>query len=386
LYKPFESIIQLAAISFLLMSCSGQPSKWSADEPFTTQIVAGNAEGSVFKVVTLKGVQDQKTLRGQVVEFFLSPGEKGNQLVGQAPVARFIQGRDGVHIPADVLSLQMVTLYHHMQSLKEFEEKLSDEAVGTWPRKIGLQVNSKDPDTRYNNAFYNQKLETLYFVPYTDSSLPIPLNPGVIAHEYFHSYFAKFVLKPLAAQKKVKRDLYTEYVLKSLNEGLADTWGWIYTGDPDFLSLSLPRLNGMRKLESWDIRKTQIKPEAELKTETQFADNSCEDFDSCEMPMQDLVKKAYENGTVIAQLFKDMITFDQIENKKAKSDSQIFAGRSILELLEQIKKSVDSGSLSLENTVLLWSKLLGELSNSQCEVLKSAISTDSIRDQICSNR
>lgn len=386
MYKPFESFIQLLAISLLLLSCNGKPSKWSADEYFYTQVVVGNSEGSVFKVVALKGVQDQKTLRGQVVEFFLSPGEKDNQLVGQAPVARFVQGKDGVHIPADVLSLQMVTLYYHMQSLKEFEEKLSDQAVNSWPRKIGLQVNSKDTAARYNNAFYNQKLETLYFVPYTDSNLPIPLNPGVIAHEYFHSYFAKIVLKPLESQKKVKRDLYTEYVLKSLNEGLADTWGWIYTGDPDFVSLSLPQLSGVRKLGPWKIEKTQIKSEAKLKSETQFADSSCEDFESCEKPMQLLVNEAYENGTVIAQLIKDIITLDQIENKKAKPDSQIFAGQSILKLLEKIKASVDSGSLSLENAVLLWSNSLGKLSDTQCESLKTAISTDSIRDQICTNR
>lgn len=386
MYKPFERFIQLLAISLILLSCNGKPSKWSADENFYTQVVAGNSQGTVFKIVALKGVQDQKTLRGQIVEFFLSPGENGNQLVGQAPVARFIQGRDGVHIPADVLSLQMVTLYHHMQSLKEFEEKLSDKAVNSWPRKIGLQVNSKDTAARYNNAFYNQKLETLYFVPYTDSNLPIPFNPGVIAHEYFHSYFARYVLKPLQAQKQVKRDLYTEYVLKSLNEGLADTWGWIYTGDPDFVSLSLPRLSGIRKLEPWSIEKTQIKSVAKLRSETQFADNSCEDFEKCEKPMQLLINEAYENGTVIAKLLKDIITLDQIENKKTKPDSQIFAGQSILELLKQIKRSVDAGTLSLENTILIWSNLLGELSEAQCESLKTAISTESIRDQICANR
>ena len=127
---------------------------------------------------------------------------------------------------------------------------------------------------KYDNAFYNSAVDTLFFVPYKDTALPIPLNPGVIAHEHFHSYFSYQVLNPLVSEKVIPRlgssgnyktqkgteDLYSLFVLKAINESLADVWGWIYSNDPDFVALSLPKAQNSRNLDR-DIERVSSKAE-----------------------------------------------------------------------------------------------------------------------------
>ncbi len=37
---------------------------------------------------------------------------------------------------------------------------------------------------------------------------------------------------------------------RGLNEGLADFWGWMYTGDPDFIAQSIPAVKESRSLKA----------------------------------------------------------------------------------------------------------------------------------------
>lgn len=133
------------------------------------------------------------------------------------------------------------------------------------------------------------------------------------------------------------------------------------------------------------MKRIQVKSESRLKSEVQFADRSCGDLAGCEKPIQILLNESYENGTEIAKLLKDVITIDRVQNKRSKAESNVIAGQMILKLLELIKASAEKKVLSLEGTIVMISRLLPQISEAQCELLKSAIATSQIRDQICSD-
>ena len=93
----------------------------------------------------------------------------------------------------------------------------------------------------------------------TTTELSLALNAGVIAHEFFHSIFYKKVLgkikiagKSISAEsiKTAKNDaeLFNLTYARGLNEGLADFWGWLYTKDKDFMTLSFAGMQNSRSL------------------------------------------------------------------------------------------------------------------------------------------
>lgn len=47
----------------------------------------------------------------------------------------------------------------------------------------------------------------------------------------------------------IPKRAYNGFLLRALNEGLADFWGWIYTGDLGFIEHSLPREGAVRRLD-----------------------------------------------------------------------------------------------------------------------------------------
>lgn len=366
-------IILVIALSAFAIGCEKTPEIWDSSRAFKTQIVVGTSSGIEFQTVELEGVKDQKTLKGDIVEFYLSPGEKNSEIMGRPAIARFIQDSEGVHIPVNSLSLQMVSLYYHMQSLKKLEVESYGRTFVEWPRKIGLRVQTNNPDTRSNNAFYSSQLDVIYFVPYSEDQLPLPLNGGVIAHEHFHSYFAKGLQNQLD-QKNLKP--IDQYILKSINEGLADVWGWIYSGQPDFISQSLPDVGQFRKLDSSKLsRLTQVKSKSDLENDIKFSKVECKNISWCSTPDQIILSLSYMNGTAIARILKDSVAGQKL--------NQTQKAQKIVQLLEKLSEVVKTQPLSLENVILEWSKLFDSLSEVSCEVLKNSIKTQEVKDEIC---
>ena len=215
---------------------------------------SGNSSEYKLSIVTLKGLSSLKQVSGFFAQFFYAPGLNQNQLVGDSPQARFVKTKDNVYLPVDPISQQMATLYFHMQNLAEFSKQIGTADTNSNPMKIGIETRVGDSEAlSKNNAFYDGKSDAMLFVPFMSSELPIAVNSGIIAHEYFHSLFYKLVLnkikKPAVPVAKNRRpDLYNETFLRGVNEGLADFWGWAYTNDDDFIRWSLSSYSKSRKL------------------------------------------------------------------------------------------------------------------------------------------
>ncbi len=370
--------------------CQPRSNKWSRGEGFKTQIIVSRSFKTEFQQVELMGVMDKSTLIGEIADFYYSPGDENGTLVGAKPVARFIED-DGVYIPADQTSLQMVTLYYHMQQLKklEMESLNSQESILKWPRKIALAVRVQNsPDMKYNNAFYNGKVDALYFVPYRSTAFPIPLNPGVIAHEHFHSYFSYQVINPLikkqllptelkvtdVSEVKFRQDLYNTYVLKIINEGLADVWGWIYSRDPDFVALSLPKAGTDRTLEKITGANTRMKSEAELKNEISEIISNC-----VQLNQKCATDDSYRHGTKLARNLKAFAMVRQASVGASDEVSQKMMAGKVLTLITEIQETFSTNKeISLDKVLSLWEKQFDSLSQTECEVLEQSASTPGV--------
>jgi len=187
-----------------------------------------------------------------------------------APEAQFVQRSDGVYIPRDTISMELLGVYAHMEKLGELEDRMGLTGLLPRPRLVSVETNVVNNGVReYDNASYFGDIDVIAIVPNTNhQTLPISLNGGILAHEHFHAIFYHTVLRQLKLndlyfvhdnygpeQKKVTQgvpeqgDVKTDVALESkyvnkiilsaLNEGLADFWAWYYSNDPQFLEKSV---------------------------------------------------------------------------------------------------------------------------------------------------
>ena len=239
--------------------------------------------------VVVESFNEPQFLRGDFAEIFIQPElrfDLGTLAQPGTPSGRFVTTQTGVMLALDAASIQAATLYAHLERLRKF-----DVLVGAAPflptrQLVGINVGIIDSEKHLieNNAQYNPIVDALLFVPYTESELPIIFNAGVIAHEHFHSIFQKIVLSEFNVKKSylnakieepttlpilndepsekvstklnssISIDQYNRFVLRGINEGLADYWGWLYSGDENFVGRSLPIAVELRRLKRSNLQ------------------------------------------------------------------------------------------------------------------------------------
>ena len=258
-----------------------------------------------LKVVTLENIHSTTELQGQFAKFFYAPSSTEKSLAGLNPLSFFLKTAADIYIPKNENTAFMATIYYHIQNLKKMSD-LAGFVQEEKPLSIGLATQVVDPSMKTNRAFYDGNRDSILIVPYTKSELPIAVNSGILAHEYFHSLFFKTVLLKVqtTGNKKLSEslqlhlseaknlfeietvedasmtveELSNRIYLNSLNEGLADFWAWLYTKDSNFLKWSLSEFSEDRRLN--------VKPEVK--------------------EYRNFQGSIYENGTQFARLLKSI--------------------------------------------------------------------------------
>jgi len=270
-----RKILILPLILNLLLSCVAKDPQDGQSGPLRVKIPIFNPESPdtyAMKTVQVDTVDHLKTFSGSTGQFYFSPGSMNGKLVGHRPAVKLGRDSDGSYFPTDLLSLQIVSIYYHLEQLRFFDRELKIESSTNWPKSIALNARlpSRRDDFRHNNAFYSPELDALVFVPYTQKRLPIMVNAGVIAHEHFHSLFESYLDRSVKKLKlyeektsdtkltedKAKqgslglckgseqRPRYLITLNRAMNEGLADVWAWLATGDTRFVERSLHQGGG----------------------------------------------------------------------------------------------------------------------------------------------
>lgn len=234
--------------------------------------------------VYIESFEEPQFLRGIYAEFFIEPELVFDQgRLGQpgTPSGRFSSNSQGSSVALDTMSMQAVAIYAHLEQLEKLNVSSGANVYQTRRLSVGIDVGIETDHKKVdNNAQYNPDVDALLFVPYTDSGLPITFNAGVIGHEYFHSIFQHIVLagisktvsymsgnidEPINTKPPqnflghkiiapISMQQYNRFVLRGINEGMADFWGWLYSGDETFVGRSLSNSLEARRLDRESIQ------------------------------------------------------------------------------------------------------------------------------------
>lgn len=264
-------LLALSAGVLFLNSCSWNKKEKDLDpgEVVRVQVPVYSENKYSLQIVELKTLRSLTNFSGTSAQFLMDAKPNDRlQVNGRTPHFRYIRDSEGVVIPLDDESLQMVTTYAHYEHLHELDQQAGMQGVLTYPRKVVVATQIKNSEgTVENNAVYSSKFDSLLMAPYSEEALPLMVNAGVIGHEHFHSLFYQLVIKPLGDKYpspdmptlhpsawdlelfslgRVTRNTLSpreEYLgtfLRAVNEGLADLWGWVFSGDNNFVGRSLP--------------------------------------------------------------------------------------------------------------------------------------------------
>lgn len=337
----------LMGFTALLTSCSEKPETARVSGSVWVRI-PWPADGEVrLRDVELRGLESLYELSGSYARFYYGPKLVDGGLEGNAPKARFVRGGDGVYRPTDVLSQDLAVLYAHLQGLHDLTAELGVASSLRWPRDVGVSTRLIEGERLIaDNSFYDGTRDAILVVPYKSKSLPLAQNAGVTAHEFFHALYHRHVIAALLQRKVISESfsspahgdlsmseafeggkprpredrpgqalLYNSLLQKAFNEGLADFWAWIYTGDPDFLAFSLPRHGRERTLRSNSKETSDF---------TLFSSkellSSVDRFRRGEISEAALTRESYAFGTKISRLAKHLAEIggpsDAISRKK----------------------------------------------------------------------
>lgn len=289
LYQLFGAkLLSLIVLLLAVTACQPRHSP-NSEGKMTFKLPIADGNGVRFDLYTFEWITNIVRLEGPLVHFLLDPAlPEDLKITGRSPRLQFIQGTDGVYSATDDLSMQLLTLQRHLESLAKMDKELGSFEMARWPRKVAVNVNYvQNQEQMVNNALYSGALNTMLFVPYNAKALPLMLNGGVIGHEHFHSIFYQQVVIPLgdkfpisteptihderglrktlglvssqqmidssqSDQTEIQDDTqaYHSVLLRGFNEGFADVWGWVLSGDVDFVRRSLPSERSFRNMDA----------------------------------------------------------------------------------------------------------------------------------------
>lgn len=387
----------LGALLVGFTGCQPAPAEAPATGDISVQIpLSETSEGHTqyrLKTVTLKEMSTLREVRGKYAQFYLSPGLVEGRLNGGSPIAYFAKTKEQTYIAKDALSLQMATIYYHMQSLINLAQDLGISMKA--PMQIGLNTQIKgDESIQNNNAFFDGRSKAMLFVPYTAKEMPISANAGIIAHEFFHSIFYNKVLGPvsqkrLAVSQRISdktvhsyegwggktskiqlelsgEELFNETYLRGINEGLADYWGWAYTDDPDFLKWSLSSHTKKRSLNK--PAKVTYKSDRDIEVAVVEAQNISDD------PSMALSNFIYDIGTPYARFLKELVYVKMNQEGLPLVEAKRQVSQFVIGFVQNLGKSAitlkSSDKLSTQDLFLaVDARDSGLQSKEQCELI-----------------
>lgn len=143
----------------------------------------------------------------------------------------------------------LLSSFYHLHNILDFYKNLKLD-TNTRPLLVGFLASMVIGDKAaplFDNASFVGGIDGILLFPHKNSQVPINANEGVLAHEAFHRFFFNNLWManddPSLWQKYQGR--YYEQDLEpwrkllfALDEGLADFFAFVYTGNPNYLALS----------------------------------------------------------------------------------------------------------------------------------------------------
>lgn len=354
-----------------------------------------NAQGqySVQKV-QVDTVSSWSPLRGSAAKLQSHGTLRGDILSSQEVVMEFTQDRSGVMIPLTQFSVEVSSIYANFERLqkKDIELGIPEADVA---RKVFIRFRSRNSGLPLaNNALYFLDNDSFFIMPYESNKLPISVNGSILAHEHFHSIFARLLLRPLIKEGKLQGknvlsfltephdtnelvnyvkngDVSSESTptlkpnpeetskvnpfseedntnklispsspkqikhvnmvfIMALNEGLADVWAWLYSHNPCFIAPSLDLKSDPTKIDDYENRCLSTK--SGVISPFNISTLNYINNDGLEKEEDQMRRKAYHLGTHLARMiYRRMEERGELDNPNAIQ----FWSKHIVETLPQ---------------------------------------------------
>ena len=251
-----------ALLLVLLASCGPPGPDIAAANINEFLVYDWNAESQEYELIVseIETLTDPQTIQGDVAELrgggalnVSTSAPEGREDVLDAitvsadktPSAEYFIDQ-GVAVPFDTDSQLMVTLYHHIERADQYFMGLDVDPVGKlktyyFPQFaiFGIQL-----PLLTDNAAYAVTLDAFLIPPtvFLTEGVPLSANRGVMVHEYSHAVFNRLVFDNDRAPRPIWDETFDETArneLRSLDEGVADIFGALATGDSDFIGPSI---------------------------------------------------------------------------------------------------------------------------------------------------
>ncbi|MCP4197082.1 MAG: hypothetical protein GY762_08010 [Proteobacteria bacterium] len=202
-----------------------------------------------FQNVTIETLTDVNRLKGEAttlkggVEMEINFEEDYIKwLESPHSVAFSAFNKGDVLIPEDYDSLAMASIYYNVEQTVAFFEEigLPQEETGYLPTYYLADITIIDYEgeesTMVDNAFYmsvSSNEKGIFIVPFFNLQwVPIPLNSGILTHEYTHAVYDVVVKEALTYNSISESGVNFLY---GINEGCADYMAVARTGDSNFM-------------------------------------------------------------------------------------------------------------------------------------------------------
>ena len=388
----FTQIIALTLLSSTMVACSGQmeSAKTSGTTQVRIPWYKEN-EGYSLQMVELTGLDSLYTVSGKFARFFFAPHINSDRLDGVTPKGRFLKIENGF-VPANDISLQMAAIYASMQNFAALDEELGAGDVNKWPRNVGVGVvingglsnnafydgqtdsmlfvpytDKKNlaiavnagilahehfhslfhkivvkplmgtPAERFLRHSSNHDAASFYKLMGMDAPPTLPTQEDTAAQEE-----TDVVLLPPPPRKEEdtvfsrptsrhEARVYGFYHLalsRGFNEGLADFWAWIYTGDPDFITHSLPSVGKVRSLNA----------PANTFPNKQSVEFSMREILSYSSQKEGrLIGYSYRLGTSVSRILKSYTDIYAKSRHMESREARIEIGRMVIKALPELR-------------------------------------------------
>jgi len=261
-----KSLLFPLALCLVLAACSERKSPSKVLLPELT--VSGETRLVEVRFATLS---DPRKVEGPAAIVYENPEVTDQGVHGKSAEPRLTAAGD-TWIPMDVKSSSALSVYLAYERLKAFDDKAIPDFSVSWPRRVAFDLNVRG-EGFVNNAYYQGDNDVTVILPYTDAGAPITFNSAILAHEHFHAHFyqmfgadlmiplGKNLGAPVGAcgissdglfgldeKSSSFRQILNFFILRGWNEGLADYYAVLFSGNPDFLESSLST-HGTRKVD-----------------------------------------------------------------------------------------------------------------------------------------
>jgi hypothetical protein len=205
-----------------------------------------------FKEVELTTLNNVQTLEGEATKLKGGASMTINyetgylkwHSLGTSVAFSAIEGEGGVLIPEDYHSLAMASTYYNFELSRLFflelgiPEAMLDRLTTYYWANITFVEETGEKLNETDNAFFINipgDMRAFFIMPFSIFQwIPMPLNSGIITHEYTHMVFDR-----LFPESSTNLSDSGNNFLLAINEGTADYMAVARTGDPDFMEHSV---------------------------------------------------------------------------------------------------------------------------------------------------